>query len=164
MRRNLQSVVETRRKRDESFAHGCPNFRDVSSPFSSEDDAKYFLSSLESSPPTIVHHVPTGSVQPGSDGRLVVYPGSIVHLDCLFLRTRGNPVWIWSATSRRYPTGELSTYHRVLAEFHAANGPPPQSYPADKRLRRWVEGYPAGYKLSPPDRGLAYRIKAGPDG
>ena len=59
----------------------------------------------EESPPTIVHHVPTGSVQPAADGRLVVYPGSIVHLDCLFLRTRGNPSWRWSSGARTYPAG-----------------------------------------------------------
>ncbi|XP_037081804.1 locomotion-related protein Hikaru genki-like [Pollicipes pollicipes] len=59
----------------------------------------------QGAPPTIVHHVPTGSVQPTADGHLLVYPGSIVHLDCLLLRTRGTPVWEWSATTRRYPTG-----------------------------------------------------------
>ncbi|XP_043229834.1 locomotion-related protein Hikaru genki-like, partial [Amphibalanus amphitrite] len=59
----------------------------------------------QASAPTIVHHVPTGSVQPSADGRLVAYPGSIVHLDCLLLRTRGNPTWLWSASGRAYPTG-----------------------------------------------------------
>lgn len=57
------------------------------------------------SPPSIIFHIPTGSASVGSAGQLVVYPGSILHFDCLFLRTIGNPTWTWTSTFREYPTG-----------------------------------------------------------
>lgn len=40
-------------------------------------------------------------------GSLVLLPGSILHLDCLYPRLHGNPTWAWTSSYRQYPTGKL---------------------------------------------------------
>ncbi|XP_012224718.1 locomotion-related protein Hikaru genki [Linepithema humile] len=59
----------------------------------------------EDVPPTILFGLPTGSAAVEPTGALAVYPGSILHLECLFARKLGNPEWTWTSTLRRYLTG-----------------------------------------------------------
>ncbi|XP_071649906.1 locomotion-related protein Hikaru genki isoform X2 [Temnothorax longispinosus] len=59
----------------------------------------------EDVPPTIVFGLPAGSAAVDPTGALAVYPGSILHLECLFARKLGNPEWTWTSTFRRYLTG-----------------------------------------------------------
>lgn len=60
----------------------------------------------EDVPPTIVFGLPAGSAVVEPTGALAVFPGSILHLECLFARKLGNPEWTWTSTFRRYLTGE----------------------------------------------------------
>lgn len=57
-------------------------------------------------PPTIVFGLPAGSAAVEPTGALAVFPGSILHLECLFTRKLGNPEWTWTSTFRRYLTGK----------------------------------------------------------
>lgn len=59
----------------------------------------------ENVPPTIVFGLPAGSAAVEPTGALAVFPGSILHLECLFMRKLGNPEWTWTSTFRRYLTG-----------------------------------------------------------
>ncbi|XP_076546206.1 locomotion-related protein hikaru genki isoform X3 [Osmia lignaria lignaria] len=59
----------------------------------------------EDVPPTIVFGLPTGSAAVEPSGALAVFPGSILHLECLFARKLGNPEWTWTSTFRQYLTG-----------------------------------------------------------
>ncbi|KAK3927220.1 Locomotion-related protein Hikaru genki [Frankliniella fusca] len=57
------------------------------------------------SPPTILLRIPTGSASVEPGGELAVFPGSIVHLECLYSRRLGTPEWTWTAAHRQYLTG-----------------------------------------------------------
>ncbi|XP_011635095.1 locomotion-related protein Hikaru genki [Pogonomyrmex barbatus] len=59
----------------------------------------------EDVPPTILFGLPAGSAAVEPTGSLAVFPGSILHLECLFSRKLGNPEWTWTSTFRRYLTG-----------------------------------------------------------
>lgn len=59
----------------------------------------------EDVPPTIVFGLPGGSAAVEPSGTLAVFPGSILHLECLFARRLGNPEWTWTSTFRQYLTG-----------------------------------------------------------
>ncbi|XP_076248764.1 locomotion-related protein hikaru genki isoform X2 [Calliopsis andreniformis] len=59
----------------------------------------------EDVPPTIVFGLPAGSATVEPSGTLAVFPGSILHLECLFARKLGNPEWTWTSTFRQYLTG-----------------------------------------------------------
>ena len=65
---------------------------------------------LEFSPPRIEHSVSGSEVLVGRVGQLVVRPGSIIHLDCLQDRRRGNPSWHWSHKHKEYPTGKINFF------------------------------------------------------
>lgn len=56
-------------------------------------------------PPTILFGLPRGSAAIEPSGALAVFPGSILHLECLFARRMGNPEWTWTSTFRQYLTG-----------------------------------------------------------
>ncbi|XP_072755351.1 locomotion-related protein Hikaru genki isoform X2 [Anoplolepis gracilipes] len=58
----------------------------------------------ENVPPTIVFGLPTGSAALEPTGALAVFPGSILHLECLFARKFGEPNWTWTS-SRDYLKG-----------------------------------------------------------
>jgi hypothetical protein len=60
----------------------------------------------DDAPPTILVRVPAGSASVEPDGELAVFPGSIVHLECVFARKLGNPEWSWSSNFRQYLTGK----------------------------------------------------------
>lgn len=59
----------------------------------------------ESAPPSVLAKVISGSASIEPTGELAVYPGSTVHLECLFLRSAGEPEWSWTSTYRTYATG-----------------------------------------------------------
>ncbi|KAF6201573.1 hypothetical protein GE061_003965, partial [Apolygus lucorum] len=60
------------------------------------------------SPPTILVRLPSGSASSEPNGVLAVFPGSILHLECLFSRRVGSPEWSWTSKYRSYLTGEFS--------------------------------------------------------
>lgn len=62
---------------------------------------------IENSPPTILVRVPSGSAAVDHNGGLVVFPGSILHLECLFLRRHGDPEWTWTSEAETYLTGNI---------------------------------------------------------
>ena len=70
---------------------------------------------LEFSPPRIEHSVSGSEVLVGRVGQLVVRPGSIIHLDCLQDRRRGNPSWHWSHKHKEYPTGNSEHFPTFYA-------------------------------------------------
>lgn len=49
----------------------------------------------------------SGSVSVEPSGELAVYPGSVLHLECLHARSQGEPEWSWTSTYRTYPTGNF---------------------------------------------------------
>ncbi|KAK6629502.1 hypothetical protein RUM43_003319 [Polyplax serrata] len=59
----------------------------------------------DSAPPSVLAKVTSGSASIEPTGELAVYPGSTVHLECLYLRSSGEPEWSWTSTYRTYTTG-----------------------------------------------------------
>ncbi|XP_063225322.1 locomotion-related protein Hikaru genki [Bacillus rossius redtenbacheri] len=59
----------------------------------------------EDSPPGILVRIPSGSASVEPSGVLAVYPGSILHLECLYSRKLGSPEWTWTSAFRQYLTG-----------------------------------------------------------
>jgi len=58
-------------------------------------------------PPAIKINIPRGSAGENAAGELVMRPGSIIHLDCVFYRRIGTPSWYWTGLeqARTYPMG-----------------------------------------------------------
>lgn len=54
--------------------------------------------------------VPSGSAAVDQNGGLVVFPGSILHLECLHLRRHGDPEWTWTSEAETYLTGKILMY------------------------------------------------------
>ena len=59
-------------------------------------------------PPQLSLHVASGHASVGPAGEVLVYPGSIFHIDCLFDRRKGNPQWTLSKPGKKYATGEIN--------------------------------------------------------
>ena len=65
----------------------------------------------EDAPPRLMVHSSVGGggdvshVTVGPSGEILIYPGSILHIDCLFSRKKGNPQWTWTRRVKDYPTG-----------------------------------------------------------
>ncbi|GFY59616.1 locomotion-related protein Hikaru genki [Trichonephila inaurata madagascariensis] len=55
-------------------------------------------------PPTILYHVVSGDAGLAENGSIVVFPGTIINIDCLFQRQLGSPQWEWTPTQRQYPS------------------------------------------------------------
>ena len=94
---------------DGAWSHSLPHCVQTYQEFNGQwpTNDKYLISSkcLEYAPPRLEWSV-SGSVwSVGRVGQLVVRPGSIIHLDCLQDRRRGNPAWSWTHTHKEYPTG-----------------------------------------------------------
>jgi len=76
-------------------------------------------------PPTILFRHELGPIAQSNDGKLIVYPGTILHMECLWIRRLGTPKWDVSQNYRKYPTGwtEEETRDRNLeyrlSIFHA---------------------------------------------
>ncbi len=55
-------------------------------------------------PPTVLFRHEKGAIAQTNDGQLIVTPGSIVHMECLWQRKYGNPMWfIENYSGRTYP-------------------------------------------------------------
>lgn len=67
--------------------------------------ANFFF--LVEKPPTILFRHQNGPIAQSNDGKLIVYPGTTVHMECLWMRRFGNPKWI-SHEYRAYPEGWVS--------------------------------------------------------
>ena len=63
------------------------------------------LSFSEELPPQLTLHLASGHAAIGPSGEVLVYPGSIFHIDCLFDRRKGNPEWNTKKPGKRYPKG-----------------------------------------------------------
>ena len=61
-------------------------------------------------PPQLSLHVASGHASVGPAGEVLVYPGSIFHIDCLFDRRKGNPQWTLSKPGKKYATGEIDFF------------------------------------------------------
>ncbi|CAH1372424.1 unnamed protein product [Tenebrio molitor] len=59
----------------------------------------------EDAPPTLLIRIPSGSASVEPGGELAVFPGSTVHLECLFSRRLGSPDWTWTSPLGQYLTG-----------------------------------------------------------
>lgn len=51
-------------------------------------------------PPTILFRHRLGPIAQSNDGRLIVYPGVILHMECLWIRRFGTPKWSVSHSYR----------------------------------------------------------------
>ena len=56
--------------------------------------------------PQLTLHVASGHASVGPANEVLVYPGSIFHVDCLFDRRKGNPEWTNGKPGKKYPTGK----------------------------------------------------------
>ncbi|GAB6024202.1 hypothetical protein CHUAL_008903 [Chamberlinius hualienensis] len=76
-------------------------------------------------PPTILFRHQLGPIAQSNDGKLIVYPGTILHLECLWLRKYGTPKWETTHSYRKYPegwtgeTGRDSQLEYRLSVYHA---------------------------------------------
>lgn len=43
--------------------------------------------------PTILFRRQNGPIAQSNDGKLIVYPGTTLHMECLWMRRFGNPKW-----------------------------------------------------------------------
>lgn len=65
-------------------------------------------------PPTILFRHQLGPIAQSNEGRLVVYPGTILHMECLWIKRFGTPKWNVSH-SFRYNT------HNILVLYYNNN-------------------------------------------
>ncbi|XP_038218678.1 uncharacterized protein LOC119837224 isoform X1 [Zerene cesonia] len=60
-------------------------------------------------PPTILFRHSQGPIAQTNDGKLLVYPGTVLHMECLWMRRFGNPKWNVTHYNpdpeRKYPEG-----------------------------------------------------------
>ncbi|XP_037798368.1 locomotion-related protein Hikaru genki-like [Penaeus monodon] len=75
----------------------------------------HFTNYSDDAPPALEWSVAGGQGMLDVAGSLVLLPGSILHLDCLYPRLHGNPTWAWTSSYRQYPTGwAISRLEREL--------------------------------------------------
>uniref|UniRef100_A0A1A9WXH7 Sushi, von Willebrand factor type A, EGF and pentraxin domain-containing protein 1 n=1 Tax=Glossina brevipalpis TaxID=37001 RepID=A0A1A9WXH7_9MUSC len=55
--------------------------------------------------PTILFRHQNGPIAQSNDGKLIVYPGTTLHMECLWMRRFGNPKWSVSHSFRNYSEG-----------------------------------------------------------
>ncbi|XP_055372262.1 uncharacterized protein LOC129606153 isoform X4 [Condylostylus longicornis] len=55
--------------------------------------------------PTVLFRHENGPIAQSNDGKLIVYPGTTVHMECLWMRRFGQPKWNVSHENREYPEG-----------------------------------------------------------
>ena len=67
----------------------------------------------EDAPPTLLIRIPSGSASVEPGGELAVFPGSTIHLECLFSRRLGSPDWTWTSPLGQYLTGKVN----ILFDF-----------------------------------------------
>ncbi|XP_055680814.1 uncharacterized protein LOC129788622 isoform X2 [Lutzomyia longipalpis] len=62
--------------------------------------------------PTILFRHQNGPIAQSNDGKLIVYPGTTLHMECLWMRRFGNPKWNVSHEFRKYPEGWVTEENR----------------------------------------------------
>lgn len=87
--------------------------------------ARFCFRLAEDAPPTILIRIPSGSASVEPGGELAVFPGSTVHLECLFSRRIGSPDWTWTSPLGQYLTGKANNpFHFLyLLENHRFGRP-----------------------------------------
>ncbi|XP_021948742.1 sushi, von Willebrand factor type A, EGF and pentraxin domain-containing protein 1 isoform X2 [Folsomia candida] len=67
-------------------------------------------------PPTILFRYENGSIIQSNDGKLLIFEGTTLHMECLWIRKFGTPKWETSNTHREYQEGwaELPGRNRDL--------------------------------------------------
>ena len=81
----------------------------------------YFFFVTEDQPPQVAIQTANGYSTIGPANELLVYPGSILHLDCVFNRKLGNPEWITDREGKIYPKGMCKpTYIKLVIIFIGA--------------------------------------------
>ncbi|XP_017154912.1 uncharacterized protein LOC108163900 isoform X2 [Drosophila miranda] len=55
--------------------------------------------------PTILFRHQNGPIAQSNDGKLIVYPGTTLHMECLWMRRFGNPKWNVSHVHKNYTEG-----------------------------------------------------------
>lgn len=71
-------------------------------------------------PPTILFRRQLGSIAQSPDGKLIIYPGTILHLECLWLRKYGKPIWKWTHQFASYNQGtfnDRNTFNELFIIF-----------------------------------------------
>lgn len=58
-------------------------------------------------PPTILFRHRLGPIAQSNDGKLIVYPGVVLHMECLWIRRFGTPKWTVSHSYRYEPGWRL---------------------------------------------------------
>ncbi|KAL3194821.1 hypothetical protein MRX96_045903, partial [Rhipicephalus microplus] len=96
----LSVPKEERRNRSCVFRNTEPNLEAFQGDRRITDDTLHFPPVEK--PPTILFRPHVMPVAQSNDGKLVVYPGAILHLECLWLRKYGTPKWEVSHKSRKY--------------------------------------------------------------
>ncbi|KAL1115089.1 hypothetical protein AAG570_007120 [Ranatra chinensis] len=77
-------------------------------------------------PPTILFRHQLGPIAQSNDGKLIVYPATVLHMECLWIRRFGTPKWVVSHNYRKYPEswssdpGRDSQLEYRLSIFHAS--------------------------------------------
>lgn len=54
---------------------------------------RYFTLVLVEKPPTILFRHELGPIAQSNDGKLIVYPATSLHMECLWIRRFGTPKW-----------------------------------------------------------------------
>lgn len=70
-------------------------------------------------PPTILLRHQLGPIAQSNDGKLIVYPGTILHMECLWIRRFGTPKWNISHEYRQTSAGpsELCLNRELFGNF-----------------------------------------------
>lgn len=58
------------------------------------------VSAAVEKPPTILFRHRLGPIAQSNDGKLIVYPGVVLHMECLWIRRFGTPKWSVSHSYR----------------------------------------------------------------
>ncbi|XP_040563745.2 locomotion-related protein Hikaru genki [Lepeophtheirus salmonis] len=130
----------------------------------------------EDEPPRLVVHSSVNGVNneeedriiTGPSGEVLIYPGSILHIDCVYSRKKGNPQWSWSRHVKVYPTGwsvmEVDRdWHYRLSLYYECPKFEISDVELESRLRSHKVGSiaafscPRGFKLVGPSSLLCLR-------
>lgn len=108
--------------------------------------------------PTILFRHQNGPIAQSNDGKLVVYPGATLHMECLWMRRFGNPKWNVSHEYRVYPEGwapdegrdaqleyRLSIFHAVEEDSGVYTCATPLRYEHSVEILVEVKSYQADF-------------------
>jgi hypothetical protein len=64
-------------------------------------------------PPTVLFRHERGPIAQTNSGELLVYPGTILHMECLFLKRFGTPAWTARQGARAGLGQEARIFHKI---------------------------------------------------